>query len=661
MKSFRGVAHYPECWPIERYAADLALMKEAGLSAIRVGEFAWSSLEPSEGRFQTDWLSEFVRQARDAGIGILMCTPSACPPQWLTTRYPETLLLKGDGRPFNSYCRKHYCPNNPTYRELVRRANAAIAAAVAPYENVIAWQIDNELGPHEVYRCFCPVCAREFRQWLQKKYGSLEGLNRDWRTAYWSQHITDWDEIELPVNRSEPSLSLDFARFHHDSVLEFYDGQKATLRQAGVTAPITTNFMGPVYEGLDYWRFASHVDIAAYDLYMQGMNETAIALGLDIYRNLRRDFFWLTETGPVGEQAAADQNELRLWLYHTLARGSRGHMFFLWRTMLSGGEQTNPAMLTHGGKTTSGYEQAKRLSAELARLEKHVDALGLPKPKVAIVLDWQAILANVCPTDFLAGGITEIQKHLMAVYAYFLRRGIAVDVVPPDRDLGEYRLVVMGGLCTMVQNDTLAAGLGKFVAGGGVALATATAMSKDSFNNYYAQPRPDRLTELLGLTIGEIRQVYTGGSGVWDKPLYLPTLSLSQFPGREFQAYSWIEELLPTTAKTVGTYASGAFAGGPAVTINAVGQGKAIYAATVAPADLLAALLDHACSLAGVTGRELPPNVQYVNCAPYHFFLNSSSQPRTVAGAPAGEVLLGKRSGQTVDLEPYGVCWIKEL
>jgi beta-galactosidase len=660
MRSFRGIAHYPEYWPIERYATDLALMKEAGLSAIRVGEFAWSSLEPREGQFTTEWLSEFLRQARDVGIGILMCTPSACPPHWLTTRYPETLLLKGDGRPFNSYCRKHYCPNNPTYRELVRRVNAALAAAVAPYDNVIAWQIDNELGPHEVYRCFCPVCAREFRRWLREKYGSLDGLNRAWRTAYWSQHITDWDEIELPVNRSEPSLGLDFARFYHDSVVEFYDRQKATLRQAGVTAPITTNFMGPVYEGLDYWRFATHVDMAAYDNYMQGMNETAIALGLDIYRNLRRDFFWLTETGPVGEQAGPDQNELRLWLYHTLARGSRGHMFFLWRTMLSGGEQTNAPMLTHTGKTTCGYEQAKRLNAELARLEKHVDAMGLPKPKVAIVLDWQAILANVCPTEFSAGGITEIQKHLMAIYAYFLRRGIAVDVVPPDRELGGYRLVVMGGLCTMLHDEALAAELGKFVAGGGVALATATAMSKDACNNYYTQPRPDGLTEVFGLSVGEIRQVPTDGSGVWDKRLELPTLSLSQFPGREFQAYSWIEELLPATATILGTYTGGAFAGGPAVTVNAMGGGQAIYAATVAQADLLEALLDQACSLATVSGRELPPNVQYVNCAPYHFFLNSSSQPRTVAGAPAGEVLVGKCSAGKVDLEPYGVCWIRE-
>ena len=660
MKSFRGVAHYAESWPIERYAIDLALMKEAGLTAIRMGEFAWSSLEPHEGQFATEWLTEFLRQAREVGIGIIMCTPSACPPKWLTTRYPETLLIRSDGRPFNAYTRKHYCPNNTTYRELVRRMNATLAAAVAPYDNVIAWQIDNELGPHEVYRCFCPVCQREFRQWLRAKHGSLEGLNRDWRTTYWSQNITGWDEIELPVTRTEPSLGLDFARFYHDSVVEFFDLQKATLRQGGVTVPITTNFMGPLYEGLDYWRFAPHVDIAAYDNYMQGMNEPSIALGLDILRNLKQDFFWLTETGPVGEQAGPDQNELRLWLYQTLARGSRGHMYYVWRSLLAGGEQMQPPMLTHTGKTTRGYEQTRRVNAELAKLEKHVDALALPKPQVAIVMDWQAILANVYPTDFTAGGITEIQKHMMAIYTYFLRRGITVDVVPPGRELGAYRLVVMGGLCTMLHDDALAAELGKFVFRGGVVLATATAFSKDAFNNYYTQPRPDGLTDVLGLTVGETRQVHMGGAGVWDQPMQRPTVSLSQLPDKQFEAYSWIEELLPTTAKTLGTYTGGAFQGGPAVTVNAMGGGKTIYAATVAQADLLDALLDQACSLAGVEGRELPQNVQYVNCAPYHFFLNSSSQPRTVANAPAGEILAGRCADGKVELEPYGVCWIME-
>ena len=660
MKAFRGVAHYPEYWPAERYGEDLRLMKEAGLSAVRIGEFAWSSIEPHEGKFAMDWLTEFVGRSGEKGIGIIMCTPSACPPQWLTTRYPETLLLRGDGRPFNTYLRKHYCPSNLVFRELVKRVNAALAQALAPHDNIIGWQIDNELGPHEVIRCFCPNCRQQFHQWLRKKYGSVEELNRAWRTEYWSQHVSAWEEIELPVSRSEPSLSLDFARYYHDTVVDFYDQQKATLRQAGVKAPITTNFMGPVYEGLDYWQFAKHVDRAAYDLYVQEMNVPAISLGLDIFRNMRRDFFWLTETNPLGDQAAsASQSELRLWLYMTLARGSRGHMYFNWRPMLSGGEQIQPPMLTHTGRPTRGYEQAKLLNAELAGLEKHVDALGLPRAQAAIVLDWQAILAGAWPTEFTTGAIIGIQKHLMAIYTHFLRRGINVDVVPFERDLSEYKLVVLGGPCATLKNEALAENLKKFVASGGVALATATAFSKDQFNNYYPQARPDGLTEVFGLSIGEIRQVGTGGTGVWDRILPAPKLSLAQSPAREFEAYSWIEELLPTTAKAIGTYVSGIFKGGPAVTLNDLGRGKACYVATVAQADLLAELLDQACSLAGVGGRELPEDVEYVNCAPYHFFLNSSAKARVVEGAPAGDVLLGKCAGGKVELEPYGVCWIK--
>ena len=300
-------------------------MADVGVQMVRIGEFAWSSVEPEEDRFETAWLTDFVGQAATLGIGILMCTPSACPPLWLTRRYEDARVVKPDGRFHSPYTRKHYCPSSPSYRHLIAKVNSVVAAAVAPFDNIRAWQIDNELGPHECGRCFCDHCLEQFQQWLQRRYGTLDRLNAAWRTDYWSQRISDWKEIEMPVTRTEPSLGLDFCRFYHDTVVDFFDFQKESLRKAGVRQPISTNFMGPLYEGLDYWQFAQHVDVAYYDHYMATLNPTCISMGLDIYRNMRRDFFWLTETGPEAQSAGNDlATELRLWMYKTLARRARG-------------------------------------------------------------------------------------------------------------------------------------------------------------------------------------------------------------------------------------------------------------------------------------------------------------------------------------------------
>ena len=40
---YLGVAYYPEVWPQEQLDEDIRLMLEAGLNAVRIAEFAWSS------------------------------------------------------------------------------------------------------------------------------------------------------------------------------------------------------------------------------------------------------------------------------------------------------------------------------------------------------------------------------------------------------------------------------------------------------------------------------------------------------------------------------------------------------------------------------------------------------------------------------------------
>jgi len=75
-----GAAWYPEQWPESRWEADLRLMEAAHINVSRIAEFAWSTMEPSEGRFEFDWLERAIRLAEKHHIAIVLGTPTAAPP-----------------------------------------------------------------------------------------------------------------------------------------------------------------------------------------------------------------------------------------------------------------------------------------------------------------------------------------------------------------------------------------------------------------------------------------------------------------------------------------------------------------------------------------------------------------------------------------------------
>ena len=92
-KLYLGAAYYPELWEEAENEKDIARIKEAGLNCVRVAEFAWGRMEPKEGDFQLGWLKNIVEKLYENGIYTVLCTPSATPPRWLLTKYPETRMV----------------------------------------------------------------------------------------------------------------------------------------------------------------------------------------------------------------------------------------------------------------------------------------------------------------------------------------------------------------------------------------------------------------------------------------------------------------------------------------------------------------------------------------------------------------------------------------
>jgi len=247
-----GCDYYPEHWPEEKWTKDIQMMAEAGFNVVRLAEFAWSKLEPEEEQYDFDWLDRAIKILAENRIRVILGTPTATPPAWLARQYPTIFRVDEKGIRSSFGGRRGYCPNSSIYRDYSQRIVLKLAKHYQNNENVIGWQIDNEFGG----LCYCEECAKHFRQWLKDKYITLDKLNQEWGTIFWSQTYTDWDEIPLPrylQTAHNPSLLLDYRRFISDSYISYQRLQIDILRKSCPQAFITHNFMG-LFNGINYYK-----------------------------------------------------------------------------------------------------------------------------------------------------------------------------------------------------------------------------------------------------------------------------------------------------------------------------------------------------------------------------------------------------------------------
>ena len=244
MPPITGCAYYPEHWPIQRWATDAGLMREAGLSVVRLAEFAWDKMEPQPGVYDFDWLQRAIDTLADAGLKVVLCTPTATPPPWLTHQHPDICRVEVNGVRVSPGARRQPCGNVPAFRSAARQIVERMAERSGDHPAVIGWQIDNEFGVGETTRCVCDHCRAAFQQWLAEKYGTLEALNAAWGTQFWGMTYHDWSHIPIPGITSEPqspSMRLDYRRFSSDTWVQFQRMQIDLLRHYAPGRWVTHN------------------------------------------------------------------------------------------------------------------------------------------------------------------------------------------------------------------------------------------------------------------------------------------------------------------------------------------------------------------------------------------------------------------------------------
>jgi beta-galactosidase len=458
-----GVCYYPEHWPDDWWADDARRMAELGLTRVRIGEFAWSRIEPEPGRYDWGWLDRAVQTLHDAGLGIIMGTPTATPPKWLVDRMPDMIALDDQGRPRRFGSRRHYCFSNLGYRAEAVRITAALAERYGKNAAIVAWQTDNEFGCHDTVPSYSNAARDGFRLWVAGKYGDIAALNTAWGNVFWSKEYRTFDEIDLPnltVTGPNPAHVLDFRRYSSEQVVAFNRAQVDILRKASPGRDVTHNYMG-FYTQFDHHAVAADLDVASWDSYPLGFLEQywfsegekhryarqghpdIAAFHHDLYRGLNANGRWWVmeqQPGPVNWarfNPAPLPGMVRLWTLEAMAHGAELVSYFRWRQAPFAQEQMHAGLLRPDRSDDVAVAEVRQAHADIAALAKHSGELV---KQVALLFsydsDW---VTDIQPQGH---GFSAL-KQTFDYYSALRQLGLNVDIIPPGRSLHGYKMVVV--------------------------------------------------------------------------------------------------------------------------------------------------------------------------------------------------------------------------
>jgi len=576
-----GVAYYPENWSKERMIEDANLMKEARFNVIRMAEFTWSKLEPSEGVYNFEWLDEAIELFAKHDIKTILCTPTATPPKWLMDKHPEIYAVNRNGERFRFGGRRHYCSSSEIYRKYINIIVTKMMEKYAQNKNVIAWQIDNEFGGDNNARCYCDSCKQGFRQHLKNKFDSIESLNNAWGTQVWSQGYGDFDQVELPNTThciGNPSLAFEYFRYMSKTVVEFQNFQIDIIKKYTSEQKITTNLHGTFSE-MNTHELTKTNDFISSDFYPNLTFERpvphkqAMAVDMCISDREKQMVRMEQQSGMPGGDIMfppPKKGDLARWAYQSIAHGCDGIVFFRWHTNVYGPEQHWHGILGHDGVPRRLFNEAKQMGLELESVSKFIEGTK-QKAEVAIVHDYEVDwVFEIQPHHIKFNHIEHVEKY----YKVFYELGIPVDIVSKDMDLKKYKLLVLPN--HSIVDDNRAKLFEEYVNSGGHVLFDFRSGVRNENNVLYQMTPPGKLSKLLGIEI-----VDYGIIGDYED------VNIVSNSGIEGKCSWWFEEINTVTAKSMAVYKGDAGNETSAVTCNEFGKGLAWYLGTVLNDDIL--------------------------------------------------------------------------
>lgn len=661
----------PDIWD-----EDIRLMKVAKWNTVTLGVFSWANLEPEEGKYTFDWLDTIMDKLHANDIKVILATPSAGLPQWLMNTYTEVMIVQQDRIRQLPGKRGKHCNTSPIFREKTNLINSKLAERYSEHPALIMWHVSNEF----FCDCHCELCQKEFREWLKRKYVTLDNLNQTWWTSFWSHTFTDWSQIQSPNPNGEDmihGLNLDWKRFSTFQLVDYIKNEISPLREFTPNIPITTNFMNTtsdiikVDSKFNHWEIAKVLDFISIDVYpnWHGKREDwklacEESFTFDICRPMKKGKpFYLMETTPsitnwmpINKLKRPGMHKLSSLL--PVAHGSDSLLYFQWRKSRGGFEKFHGAVLDH-----SGYENNRVFKevAELGDILSKIDEItnSTVKAEVALIFDYE----NAWALEDAAGPRENkaYQETCMEHYRQFWGKGISVDVINMEYDFSEYKLIIAPMLYMVKPGVTER--MEKFVSEGGTLVATYWSGIVDENDLCFLGGFPGPLRKLLGIWSEEIDTLYDEDSnGI--------VLQKGNEVGLEGEYVSgFICDLIHSeTAEILATYKSDFYEGRPALTVNKFGQGKAYYIASRNEDRFLRdfyILLAKGAGIKKVIDSDLPTGVMIQNRIgknfEYLFVLNFTKDKKTVNLGNEEFINMqdGKKVTSEITLNMYDVTLLK--
>ena len=659
-KLLYGVAYYDEYMPCERLKQDMDMMKAAQINVIRIAESTWGSEEPQNGVFDFTHVERSLKAAQEAGISVIVGTPTYAIPPWLAAEHPEILAITPRG-PGKYGARQNMDITAPAYRFHAERIIRRLMECVQKYPNVIGFQLDNET---KHYNTCGPNVQKRFVAYLRDKFGTVEAMNQAFGFNYWSNRVDCWENVPDVTGTINGSFAAEFARFQRGLVDEFLAWEAGIVKEYARPDQFITHNFDYEWRGYSYGvqpdvnhkSAARCLTVAGCDIYhptQDRLTGLEISLCGALCRSLKRDNYLVLETEAQGHvNWTPYDGQLRLHAFSHVASGANAVMYWHWHSIHNSFETYWKGLLSHDMQPNAPYREACTIGADFARLSDRLVNLK-KKNRVAMLVSNEALTGL---NQFRLPEKTFYNDVVRWMYRALYESNVECDMVfPEDEDLSQYDLLVVPALYSAPRH--LLERLRQFVANGGELVASFKTGFADDVLKVYPEVQPAGLADCFGIAYDEFTvpdQVGVTGEG-------LPT----------GEASVWMELVRPQGATALARYDHKFWGKYAAITENSYGKGHATYVAAMVTPDCLKAVFQRILKRAGIWGedQQVPYPVVVKSAVnqsgnKLRFYLNYSREEQTVT-YPHGagtELITGEavQQGAALHLEPWGFQIIEE-
>ena len=655
-----GGDYNPEQWlgsKDEIWKKDMEMARKAGINTLTVGIFSWAHLEPEEGKFDFTWLDQVMDMLHENGIKAILATPSGARPAWLAQKYPQVLRVDNERKQHLYGGRHNHCLTSPVYREKVAAMNERLALRYGKHPALMMWHVSNEYSGD----CHCPLCQKEFQQWLKQRYKTIDNLNDAWWNQFWAHRFNSFDQVESPTSPSwlgeneSHGQKLAWRRFSSHQHVSFYANEIEPLKRITPDIPCTTNLMS-TYPGIDYFALGKLMDVCSWDNYpvWSGTDKDALAginaaFNHDLMRGVggQKPFMMMESSpGPVNWQNINSLRRPGVVLtqgLQAIAHGSDSVQYFQFRKGRGNFEKFHAAVIDHVGHgETRAFREVVQVGEALKKLAKV--AGSAPENEIALVYDWE----NRWALEDARFGHSDkkyeqtVKEHYQGLYT----AGFGVDIIDQTADISKYK-IVSAPMCYMLR-EGFADRIKAFVKAGGTFVFTYVSGYVNEEDLCFLGGFPGPLMETAGIWAEEVDAIFpeVTNSFTWQ--------------GKAYEAVDFCELIHASTAEALSHYEKDFYKSMPVLTKNSFGTGFCYYVAARTGVEFLNDFYRYAAAQAGILPivENLPAGVGASkrvgeNGREYVFLSNFLVEEKKVI-VPKGfcDLLGGGEAGEEVTLAP---------